>query len=93
MLGTGDEVAVEVDGVTVAYNDFRALSDLTATFRSGTINGLIGPNGAGKTTLLNALSGVVRPSEGDIKLLGRSIVGMSPQAIWGAGVSRTYQKK
>jgi len=60
--------------------------------REGTIHALIGPNGAGKTTLLNLVSGVVRPTSGDVRFGGRSIARWSPSAIALAGIARTFQQ-
>jgi ABC-type branched-subunit amino acid transport system ATPase component len=52
---------------------------------------LIGPNGAGKTTLFNLVTGVYRPTNGDIRLGGRSLVGLDPHKITQLGVARTFQ--
>ena len=57
----------------------------------GEIVGLIGPNGAGKTTVFNMLTGVYQPTDGDIRFLGRSIVGMKPCEIAAVGITRTFQ--
>lgn len=53
--------------------------------------GLIGPNGAGKTTVFNLVSGFYRPSEGDIKFGGQSIVGLRPHQVTAFGIARTFQ--
>jgi branched-chain amino acid transport system ATP-binding protein len=55
------------------------------------IAALIGPNGAGKTTLFHTLTGIYRPDEGEIRFSGRSLVGLKPDKITGAGISRTFQ--
>jgi branched-chain amino acid transport system ATP-binding protein len=55
------------------------------------IAALIGPNGAGKTTLFHTLTGIYRPDEGEIRFIGRSLVGLKPDKITGAGISRTFQ--
>jgi ABC-type branched-subunit amino acid transport system ATPase component len=52
---------------------------------------VIGPNGAGKTTLFNLVTGVYRPTNGDIRLGGRSLVGLDPHKITQLGVARTFQ--
>jgi branched-chain amino acid transport system ATP-binding protein len=57
----------------------------------GMIAALIGPNGAGKTTLFHTLTGIYRPDEGEIRFIGRSLVGLKPDKITGAGISRTFQ--
>src|SRR3546814_4452934 len=52
---------------------------------------LIGPNGAGKTTCFNAVTGVYRPTFGDIRFLGRSLVGKKRYQITKLGIARTFQ--
>ncbi len=52
---------------------------------------VIGPNGAGKTTVFNVITGVYEPSEGDVRLAGRSIAGLTPHKITRQGVARTFQ--
>jgi branched-chain amino acid transport system ATP-binding protein len=52
---------------------------------------LIGPNGAGKTTLFNTLTGLYRPDQGEILFQERSLVGLKPDKITAAGISRTFQ--
>jgi branched-chain amino acid transport system ATP-binding protein len=55
------------------------------------IASLIGPNGAGKTTLFNTLTGLYRPDAGEIRFQNRSLIGLKPDKITGAGISRTFQ--
>ena len=57
----------------------------------GTIASLIGPNGAGKTTLFNTLTGLYRPDKGEILFQERSLLGLKPDKITAAGISRTFQ--
>jgi ABC-2 type transport system ATP-binding protein len=61
---------VEVTGVSKWFGQKVAVSDITCSFGSG-VTGLLGPNGAGKTTLLRMLTGLVLPSEGSVKVLGK----------------------
>ena len=63
----------------------------TSTSQRGEILGLIGPNGAGKTTVFNCITGVFRPTGGDIRLDGDSICGDRPHEVTQAGVARTFQ--
>jgi branched-chain amino acid transport system ATP-binding protein len=53
--------------------------------------GLIGPNGAGKTTVFNMVTGVYRPTEGEVRLAGERLNGLKPYAITGKGIARTFQ--
>ena len=85
------EPLLEVEGVAIAFGGVQALRDVSLEVRAGEIFSLIGPNGAGKTTLFNVISGVLRPDAGDVRFLGRSIVGRAPHRIAQAGIARTYQ--
>jgi ABC-2 type transport system ATP-binding protein len=67
-----DGVAVQLDGVTVAYGKNRALKGVSARFARGAV-GLLGPNGAGKSTMLKALLGFIKPTEGRMSVLGLDV--------------------
>ncbi|MDX9820085.1 MAG: ATP-binding cassette domain-containing protein, partial [Desulfococcus multivorans] len=67
---------LEINGLTQNFGGLCALSDFSIRFEGGELTGLIGPNGAGKTTVFNLTSGFYRPSGGDIRFKGRSIVGL-----------------
>ena len=84
-------VVLECRGVTIRFGGLVALSDFNLTLRQGELVGLIGPNGAGKTTVFNLITGIYRPTEGDIRLFHRSIVGLRPHRITQLGVARTFQ--
>ncbi len=83
--------AVEFDSVSLGFRGLIALSDVSFAVQPGEMLGIIGPNGAGKTSILNCLNGVYRPSEGDIRVDGRSVVGLRPPALAELGVARTFQ--
>ncbi len=80
-----------VDNVSVAFGGVEALSGVSLEIRAGEVFCLIGPNGAGKTTLFNVISGILRPSSGDVRFLGESILGWPSHKIASAGIARTYQ--
>jgi ABC-type branched-subunit amino acid transport system ATPase component len=80
-----------VRDVSLAFGGVQALNGVSLEVRAGEIFALIGPNGAGKTTLFNVISGVLRPDSGDVRFLGRSIVGRAPHRIAQDGIARTYQ--
>jgi ABC-2 type transport system ATP-binding protein len=61
---------IETRGLTKRYRKVTALTECTITVPDGRISALIGPNGAGKTTLLRVLSGLAKPSGGDVAVLG-----------------------
>lgn len=84
-------VPVRVDGLSVRYGHFLALSDLTVAIPSGLIVGVVGPNGAGKTTLLNAISGFARTSAGRIEINGIEMQGWDAVRRARAGVVRGFQ--
>ncbi len=82
---------LEVEGLTRHFGGLRAVADLSFALREGEILGLIGPNGAGKTTVFHLVTGFLRPSAGEIRLAGRSLVGLRPHAVARRGIARTFQ--
>jgi ABC-2 type transport system ATP-binding protein len=62
--------AIEVSGLTKKYGRVEALRDADLSVRRGEVFGLVGPNGAGKTTLIKGLVGALRPSEGEVRVMG-----------------------
>ena len=78
---------LKITDLSVHYGRVRAVLGLSLEVNDGELVGLVGHNGAGKTTTLMTITGVVRPVAGDVVLNGRSLVGMSPDAILRAGVS------
>ncbi|HEX7625243.1 MAG TPA: ABC transporter ATP-binding protein [Anaeromyxobacteraceae bacterium] len=82
---------LEVERLTRHFGGLRAVGDLSFEVKEGEILGLIGPNGAGKTTVFNLVTGFVRPSAGDVRLDGRSVVGLRPHAVVKRGLGRTFQ--
>lgn len=65
---------IELRNINLNYHDVKALSDVNISFRDGEIHALIGNNGAGKTTLIQLLSGLVRPTSGEILIDGKYVV-------------------
>ncbi|MSO95632.1 MAG: ABC transporter ATP-binding protein [Thermoleophilia bacterium] len=82
---------LELQGVTMAFGGLTVVDALDLHVERGEIVSVIGPNGAGKTTLFNLVTGVYRPSAGDIRFEGSSIVGLEPHAITQRGIARTFQ--
>ncbi len=72
--------AVELDGVTLTLGRRTVLAEVSAAIRAGEFVGLLGPNGAGKTTLFRAILGLVKPSAGTIRVLGRPVTFGNPAA-------------
>lgn len=83
--------SLSVEHVTKQFGGVMALNDVTFEVRPGEIHGLIGPNGAGKTTLFNLITGIYRPSKGDLKLNGQSLVGKGSHEAANMGIARTFQ--
>ncbi|MDB6132312.1 MAG: transporter ATP-binding protein [Verrucomicrobiales bacterium] len=77
--------------VTIQFGGLKAVSGLSFEVPPGGIFGLIGPNGAGKTTVFNLITGVYRPTAGDITFNGISLPGHPPHRITPLGIARTFQ--
>jgi branched-chain amino acid transport system ATP-binding protein len=78
---------LELDKVTVAYGQARALWDVSMQVRQGELLCVVGPNGAGKTTLVNTLAGILRPLSGRIVMDGRDITKLAPHKFCEAGIA------
>jgi branched-chain amino acid transport system ATP-binding protein len=77
--------------MTHDFGGLRAVRDYNLEIGSGKIQGLIGPNGAGKTTIFNLITGIYKPSQGEIFLEGKKIDGLPPHRIASLGIGRTFQ--
>ena len=82
---------LELRDVTMTFGGVVAMKDVSIAVRRGQIFGIIGPNGAGKTTLFNCVTGIFRPTSGEILVNGTSIAGWRPHRVTEAGVARTFQ--
>src|SRR5581483_8148586 len=71
--GAGAPATIEVTGVSKWYGDKVAVSDLSFALGPG-VTALLGPNGAGKSTTIKLLTGLLRPSRGQVRVLGQSVV-------------------
>jgi branched-chain amino acid transport system ATP-binding protein len=80
---------LRVDKLTVAYGKVTALQELSLALDVGEIVALVGANGAGKTTTLAAISGLLKPVSGDIKLFGESLLRWSVEDIVGMGIGHS----
>ena len=78
-------------GVTVEFGGFRALDGASIEVSNHEIVGLIGPNGAGKTTLVNVMTGIVKPTGGEVHLGGMGLTSEPSHTIARAGLVRTFQ--
>jgi branched-chain amino acid transport system ATP-binding protein len=85
------EPLLEIDNVTMQFGGVVALKEAAITVNTGEIFALIGPNGAGKTTVFNVVTGVYRPTSGQVRFAGRRIDGMKRFQVTKGGVARTFQ--
>ncbi|MFN2521324.1 MAG: ABC transporter ATP-binding protein [Candidatus Limnocylindria bacterium] len=83
--------AVETRGLVKTYAGFRAVDSLDLALEAGLVHALVGPNGAGKTTLFNLLTGLVRPTAGQVLLFGEDATGLRPEGIARRGIARSFQ--
>jgi ABC-type branched-subunit amino acid transport system ATPase component len=85
-----DELVAE--SLSVRFGGLVALNGVDLRAPIGRITGLIGPNGAGKTTFFNACTGVVRPTEGRVRLFGEDVTSLQPSDRAQLGLGRTFQR-
>lgn len=82
---------LEANNLSMQFGGLRAVDNFNLCIEQHELVGLIGPNGAGKTTIFNMLTGVYKPTEGDIKIDRKSVAGKKPYQIVKAGAARTFQ--
>lgn len=85
------DLIMETRGLTVSFGGLKAVNSVDFALKKGEIHGLIGPNGAGKTTFFNILTGLYKPTEGEVLFDGKSIAGKKPWDIAKLGICRTFQ--
>ena len=86
-----NDYALYVEKLTVSFDGFKAVDDVSLYVEKDTVHVVIGPNGAGKTTLLDLICGKTRPTEGSIKFDEHELTSMHEQKIVQAGVGRKFQ--
>lgn len=84
-------IMLNVKNITKLFGQLRALNNINIEIKKGSIYGIVGPNGAGKTTLFNVMSGIVKPTSGNIYLKGKNVTGYSPHVLARKGLGRTFQ--
>jgi ABC-type branched-subunit amino acid transport system ATPase component len=92
LAGGLDADGLEVARLSVAYGGNKAVTDVSLSAPTGRITGLIGPNGAGKTTTFNAVTGLVRPTTGTVRLFGVDVTHRSSAVRARMGLGRTFQR-
>lgn len=86
-----DTPLLDVRDLTIRFSGLVAVSEVSFHLARSEILCVIGPNGAGKSTLFNMISGIYRPTAGQIFLEGRDITGMPAHRVADAGIARTFQ--
>src|ERR1700735_4997706 len=82
-----------IEGVTVAFDGFKALNNLSYTIEPGEMRAIIGPNGAGKTTMMDVVTGKTRPDSGDVMFNGvYNLTKLDETEIANLGIGRKFQK-
>ena len=78
---------LKINNIDVFYDNIHAIRGLSLEIHKGEVVSLIGANGAGKTTTLNAISGLIKVKNGEIKFLGNNIENESPESILKLGIA------
>jgi len=82
-----------LDGVSVSFDGFKALNELSLYVQEGELRAIIGPNGAGKTTMMDVVTGKTRPDSGDVIFNGKvDLTELDEAAIANLGIGRKFQK-
>jgi len=82
-----------LDGVTVSFDGFKALNNLSFAVEPGEMRAIIGPNGAGKTTMMDVVTGKTRPDTGEVMFDGRhNLIRLDETEIAELGIGRKFQK-
>lgn len=85
------EPLLKLNNVSKFFGGLAAVQDLDLEVKPKEIISVIGPNGAGKTTVFNLITGIYRPTSGDIVLASRSLAGLTPDKVLRRGIARTFQ--
>ena len=90
-MPSNTDFLLAIEGLTVSFDGFKAVDDLTLYLSKGELRVIIGPNGAGKTTVLDLISGKTRATSGSIRYNNTELTTMSEHQIVRAGVGRKFQ--
>jgi ABC-type branched-subunit amino acid transport system ATPase component/ABC-type branched-subunit amino acid transport system permease subunit len=87
----GPGALLEAQQVLMQFGGLKALNRVDLRVMPGTVHGLIGPNGSGKSTMMNVLTGIYKPTAGQVLFNGHSVTGQTPASIALSGIARTFQ--
>jgi branched-chain amino acid transport system permease protein len=82
---------LRVDKALMQFGGLKALNQVDLNVTQGSVHGLIGPNGSGKSTMMNVLTGIYKPTAGNVEFDGVMISGRTPSEIALGGIARTFQ--
>lgn len=85
------KIILEAKDISIEFGGLKAVSNFNITIKENELVGLIGPNGAGKTTVFNLLTGVYKPTHGEVYLEGENITKFSSHIRVSKGITRTFQ--
>jgi branched-chain amino acid transport system ATP-binding protein len=88
-----DQTSLRIDHLRAGYGDFQALFDVSLHVDPGEAVGVVGPNGAGKTTLLRVISGLLRPSAGQLRFGDADIAALPAHALPGLGIAHVPENR
>lgn len=92
-MATKPSQLLYLDGVSVSFDGFKALNDLSLTIEPGEMRAIIGPNGAGKTTMMDVITGKTRPDSGTILFNGNvDLTKLDEAQVAQLGIGRKFQK-
>lgn len=86
------EPLLELSHVSVTFDGFRAINDLSLSLAPGEMRAIIGPNGAGKTTMMDIITGKTRPDTGEVRFREHDLTKLDEPAIARMGIGRKFQK-
>ncbi|MGH7061310.1 MAG: urea ABC transporter ATP-binding protein UrtD [Stellaceae bacterium] len=86
------EALLYLDGVTVSFDGFRALNELSLVVEEGRLRTIIGPNGAGKTTMMDVVTGKTRPDSGEAFFRDTDLTRLDEAEIAELGIGRKFQR-
>ncbi|WIJ26484.1 urea ABC transporter ATP-binding protein UrtD [Devosia sp. RR2S18] len=92
-MSSANDTMLYLDGVSVAFDGFKAINNLSVIVRPAEMLAIIGPNGAGKTTMMDIITGKTRPDSGDVLFDGRTdLTKLDEATIANLGIGRKFQK-
>ncbi|RJF96997.1 urea ABC transporter ATP-binding protein UrtD [Noviherbaspirillum cavernae] len=87
----GPDSILSIENLTVSFDGVKAVDNLSLDIETGELRVIIGPNGAGKTTLLDMICGKTKPTQGQVRFMGKDLAKLTEHEIVRAGVGRKFQ--